>query len=89
MALNTTQQRQVVEFLNKKRKHHACPKCNENTWAVEGVVQMSLQSEVGTFILGGPFLPLATVTCRNCGHTDLVNLVIAGVIQGAATSGGA
>jgi hypothetical protein len=31
-------------------------------------------------VLGGPVVPLAPVTCNNCGNTVLLNALMAGVV---------
>ena len=32
-------------------------------------------------IVGGPIVPLAPVTCNNCGNTILLNALIAGIVD--------
>lgn len=47
-----------------------------------GTISVRLQGVAA--LLGGVGYPLVAVTCRNCGHAMLFNLVIMGLEKGAA-----
>lgn len=82
MALTPEQHGALVKHLNSKWKNHKCRQCDANSWAIDGVVQLSLSNSPGALVIGGANLPTAALTCRNCGNTLLVNLVISGVVVG-------
>lgn len=79
MALDDTQKQQLVAFMNRTRKNHQCPRCHENNWAIDAIVQVAIQDVVGPMMFGGPVLPLAVLSCRVCAHTEFINLVLAGI----------
>ena len=36
---------------------------------------------IGNFVVGGPIVPLASITCNNCAHTMHFNALKAGLIE--------
>jgi hypothetical protein len=78
--LSPDQQETLKRFLNTKWRNKNCQLCNFNTWDIHGIVSLSIADQVGA-VFGGPSLPMAAMLCKNCGHTVLVNLMVAGVLQ--------
>jgi predicted nucleic-acid-binding Zn-ribbon protein len=57
-----------------------CPVCGNNNWTLaNGYVQLPLQKEIGSTVLGGPVLPCVPIICTNCGNTVLLNAFILGL----------
>jgi hypothetical protein len=84
MALTPEQNKVLIEHVNKKWKGSQCRQCEANNWSVDGIIQIALGEFPGPVQLGGTVLPTVAVICRNCGNTVLINLVIAGVVEGVA-----
>lgn len=85
MPLTAEEKTKLLEFINSKWvKNIACHRCGSNRWVVDGVVQTYLARTAGKGLaLGGPFLPNAVLVCQNCGSTELLNLVVAGIVKAA------
>lgn len=82
MKLTPEQVEKLTKFINSKWKSpFQCPYCQVNNWNVtEQVFQLS-EFSGGGFVVGGPVVPLAPMTCNNCGHTVLLNALVAGVVE--------
>lgn len=84
MALTPNEIAGLVNALRSKFHDAQCLRCKSNDWMVDGVLQIYLATTKDKGLaMGGPFLPTGVLICRNCGTTELVNLVIAGIVQGA------
>jgi len=83
MSLTAEEQNNLLNNLRAKWTNSNCLRCNSNNWIVQGVVQQYLAStkDRGNGI-GGEFLPTGVLICRTCGSTELVNLVVAGIVKG-------
>ena len=80
MALNANQHALLVRHLQEKWKRSDCPRCDHNGWTITGIVPLALRDPGQGLLVGGSNLPTAAVVCNNCGLTELVNLVAAGVV---------
>lgn len=69
----------INAHINKTWENGKCPKCSHQSWAVAGYVHLGVSDDIRTITIGGTRLPCAAVTCTNCGLTNLVNLIVAGV----------
>ena len=85
--------RQLLEHVNAKWGKKGCPRCEVNSWAVLGYVNLALEAHVGLggHAMGGLGLlltaqnaPSAALVCQGCGATVLVNLIVAGVMKAPA-----
>ena len=76
--LSPEKHQKLVEHINAKWKSQACWLCGTNSWDVAAYVGLQL-SDHGGLVIGGQFLPVVAVTCKNCGNTVLVNAIIAGI----------
>jgi hypothetical protein len=74
-------QQKLLAFLNEKWASSACPQCKKNDWRSLSRVTLIVQDLPGKAKVSGPSLPLGALTCGNCGHTELINLMIAGIHQ--------
>lgn len=54
--------------------------CGKGPWNAQARTFQLTEFHQGSFIVGGPVIPIVPVTCENCGHTVLVNAIIAGVV---------
>jgi len=70
----------VIAFLNSKWGNRSCPMCNKGPWSVQDRVFQLNEFHQGNLVVGGPLIPVIPVSCGNCGHTELVNAIIAGVL---------
>lgn len=71
-----------VQTINSKWKNKNCPMCGENNWNIDkGMVSPMKISEKGGIELGGQIMPLAAVTCMNCGNVLFVNPIVIGALE--------
>jgi len=79
---NKIDSNKFAEHLNKKWKGEIfCPVCKENNWAISDSISELREFNQGAFILGGPIIPLASITCNNCGYSMHFNALKAGLIS--------
>lgn len=55
-----------------------CPLCKQNSWNLGFYVPLSVSDSPKQVQLGGRILPLAALSCNNCGNTHLINLLTLG-----------
>jgi hypothetical protein len=58
-----------------------CPICHSPKWTLNphGIVFLPMQTDLDNVSLSGPGLPLAVISCTNCGNTHLINVLILGL----------
>jgi hypothetical protein len=84
MKLTPEQHEKLTKFVGAKwRPPFTCPYCQTNNWNITHEVFQLTEFSTGGLVIGGPVVPLAPVTCNNCGHTVLLNALIAGVVEPA------
>ena len=69
---------EAIAWLADKWRDTHCPYCDALSWAVGETVQI-----LAAFPISygkGRFSPAFTVMCTNCGHTSLVNAIVAGIV---------
>lgn len=71
----------VIAHLQKKWGSKACPMCDKGPWNVQDSTYQFAEYNEGSLVVGGPVIPVVPVICGNCGHTILINAIVAGVIQ--------
>jgi hypothetical protein len=61
----------LAQWLNEKWAGGiACPVCKQNDWGLyDQLWELRQFHKGGSLVLGGPIIPLAVITCNNCGHT--------------------
>ena len=75
-----------VEHLNEKWKGGiSCPVCKENNWNIHDSLSELREFNQGNMVIGGPVIPLASITCNNCGHTMNFNALKAGLLNPSPT----
>lgn len=84
MPLEPDQLHRLLKFTRARWKSPSCQLCAANEWAVDGIVAITVEHRPNSFeaVMGAAkqTLPCAAFTCRNCGNTVLVNLIIAGLM---------
>jgi len=70
----------LVAFLGEKWGGRSCPMCGKGPWNVQPTVFQLNEFHEGSFVVGGPLVPVIPVSCGNCGHTVLVNAIISGAM---------
>lgn len=79
---NKINREKFVEHLNKKWKGgFFCTVCQENDWAVHESLSELREFNQGSLVVGGPIIPIASITCNSCGHTMHFNAIKAGLIE--------
>ena len=79
---NKIDKEKFVEHLNKKWKgDFVCSVCKINDWAVHDTLSELREFNQGTILVGGPVIPIASITCNNCGFTMQFNAIKVGLIQ--------
>jgi hypothetical protein len=92
-GLSQEEKQKIVEWLKAKagEKARPCPICGHTEWAIadEAVIPVRLEKKK-IMLGGGPIYPLAMLVCMNCGNTQFLNLVLAGLFPPSAppTGGG-
>jgi hypothetical protein len=79
--VSTHSSEKAIAFLQKKWGVKACPMCGGGPWTVQDKVFQLSEYHGGSLVVGGPLVPVIPVSCSNCGHTVLVNAIIAGAVQ--------
>lgn len=91
MILNTKGKlniEQAIALLDQKWKGgKACPVCGNNSWNINPDLAELRFLSVEAFVVGGPVIPVAVVTCNNCGNTLLFNAMRLGWIPPAQPEG--
>jgi hypothetical protein len=55
--------------------------CGKGPWNVQDSTFQLTEYNEGSFVVGGPVIPVVPVICGNCGHTVLVNAILSGVVK--------
>ena len=65
------------------KKISICPACQQRgTLSVMPTLMELREFHGGDFVLGGsPIVPLAVLTCNNCGNTILINALVVGLLD--------
>lgn len=80
--LTEQQKKKFEEHINKKMTLIGkCPVCSSRSWTVlDHMVHIPIHYG-GNIMVGGPSYPSVGLICSNCGNTQLINAVFAGVVQ--------
>jgi hypothetical protein len=68
----------AIAWLADKWGETHCPYCNARSWAVGEPVRILAAFPI-SFGKGG-LTPAFTVMCGNCGHTNLINAIVAEIV---------
>lgn len=88
MKLDPANAKSLIALLGAKWAGRACPMCLVGNWSVGEHIFELREFHGGSLSVGGPVLPVVPVVCTNCGHTVLLNAVIAQVLPPAPTREG-
>lgn len=76
-------EKELLKNLNEKWGGINCPYCQMADWTVDTSIVTPIEvGERKEMKIGGKFLPLITVSCRNCGNTVFLNGLLLGCIDG-------
>jgi hypothetical protein len=74
--------KKLIEQLKIKWNERPCPMCGEKNWSVQDTIFELREFQHGSMVIGnGPLVPVAPVTCNNCGNTFLINAIVAGLLE--------
>jgi hypothetical protein len=80
--MDETRIKQVIEFLNQKWKSgQLCGICGSSRWHINPKPLQLTEFNHGSFVVGGPVIPVVAITCMHCGNTHLFNALITGAVQ--------
>ena len=73
---------QLISKINDKWKSKECQLCKANNWEIANdLVTLVGVSEHRSIQLGGQFMPLVSMVCRECGNTLLINPLVLGCVE--------
>ena len=59
-----------------KGRKIVCGLCGGTRWGVEGAINLPVQNSVSSgLVIGGPSLPLVSLTCEICGNTEFLSII--------------
>jgi len=79
--MDSEQQRQTQEWLQKHWRHGPCPVCQASNFNLGGDLAELRPYQGGNLVGGeGPIYPVLPINCATCGYTILVNVLVAGIV---------
>ncbi len=79
--LNNDQKKKIVEALEKRKHGLTCPMCqNKNFIMADGYFNNNMQTDFGSFSIGGPAIPTIAIVCSNCGFVSQHALGVLGLL---------
>lgn len=79
--LNNEQKKKIAETLEKKQHALTCPMCqNKNFIMADGYFNNNMQTDFGSFSIGGPTIPTIAIVCSNCGFVSQHALGVLGLL---------
>jgi len=66
--MDNDKKQKAAGALIAKEVNLPCPRCGKNKFSIVGETYISLQTEPGKMVLGGPSIPTVIVACNNCGY---------------------
>ena len=83
MPISQEQKDTLLSTINEKLRPRGlvCPISGDQSWGVEAhlaLVPVTDRTDV-IQLGGGPSLPLAILTCRTCGYTIFINIIVLGL----------
>jgi len=80
MKLNDEQKEKLMRHLQETALGRtACPMCMGRSWDAADLIMEMRGFAHHSIVVGGPVVPLITVTCKTCGYTLLFNALRAGI----------
>jgi hypothetical protein len=74
--------KKLIDHLNAKWQNPPCPYCKATSWNASDTIFEMRPFHGGGIVLGaGPIVPVIPITCTNCGHTVMINAMVAKVVD--------
>ncbi len=82
MQLNEQQKQKLHEKLNEKWHFALCPVCQSaKDYQIHERIYELREYNRGSLVGGVPIIPLAVLSCPDCGNTLMMNAIALGVID--------
>ncbi len=73
--------KKIISYLEEKWRGRPCPMCQSGAWSIQDSCFQLMAYHSGSFVIGGPVIPLIPIICNNCSNTVLINAILSGVIK--------
>tara|TARA_R110002051_G_scaffold167785_1_gene238486 strand:- start:1553 stop:1819 length:267 start_codon:yes stop_codon:yes gene_type:complete len=81
LKLTKKQQKIALDFLKKVwTQDRGCNVCSTTDWTVHKELYEMRQFSSGELTVGGSFVPLLMLECKNCGNTLTINATKVGLV---------
>jgi hypothetical protein len=89
LAFSEEETKRVLAAIQQRVPEVAsCPVCGQRDWTLaDGLVRLTLQEKRGVVVLGGRNMPCVALTCKRCGNTLLLNVIVLGLRDLATEKG--
>lgn len=79
--LTNEQKKKIADEISKRKNELTCPMCqNKKFIMADGYFNNGMQTDFGTFNLGGPSIPTIAIVCDNCGFVSQHALGVLGLL---------
>lgn len=79
--LNNDDKKKIAEALEGRKHGLTCPMCqNKNFIMADGYFNNNMQTDFGSFSIGGPAIPTIAIICSNCGFVSQHALGVLGLL---------
>jgi hypothetical protein len=79
--LNNEQKKKIAEALEKRKHGLTCPMCQNKSFIMaDGYFNNNMQTDFGSFSIGGPAIPTIAIVCSNCGFVSQHALGVLGLL---------
>lgn len=77
----------MIAYLKDKWEGRRCPMCGKGNWSVQDTVYEIREFNEGSFVVGGPVIPVVPIVCTNCGNTVFLNAIISKALESQKEGG--
>ncbi len=82
MKLSEEEQQKVIEWLEAKwQGEKLCQVCGTGNWSVSDLIFQLPEFDPKKITIGGPVMPVVSISCNNCGNTYFFNAMKLGVLH--------
>ena len=75
------QKQKIIKSINERGAKLPCPRCGNKEFTVlDGYFSHSINTKIGTVVIGGATVPTAVIACKNCGYLVQHALGILGLL---------
>jgi hypothetical protein len=79
--LNNDDKKKIAEALEKRKNGLTCPMCQNKSFIMaDGYFNNNMQTDFGSFSIGGPAIPTIAIICSNCGFVSQHALGVLGLL---------